>query len=433
MPVAPHRKKLLFIAPVMPAAQGNGLAMRVGFFLDAYSRHFDIDLAVVPVAGEAASATSFVLGRCVRHLVISPRTGSHFGLVTRLQNPQARLEAFRHYGQPSLAAGITEPVVDELRAWIGATRYAIVHLSRLYLSALALAAGSRGDDTRFILDCDENDIVTQQSIGAMYRCRGALHQAEWALCEAEAFRRHARQWFPLFDDVFASSRKDCASLVRETGHRRVLLVPNVATLPPRRRPGAHPLQPRTVLFVGTLGYEPNADAMEWFVSRVWPGLLRGFPGGLRLVIAGAGCSARIARLAARPGVVAQGFVPDVAPLYARAALAIAPLRAGGGTRIKLIEAAAHGVPSVSTRVGAEGLCFAAGRDIVLADGAAHFGAACRTMLTDGPLARRIAANALNRVRSDHDLGRWARVVGSFALRLAAGSRDPSLSNLTSEE
>lgn len=433
MPVALPRKKLLFIAPVMPAAQGNGLAMRVGFFLEAYSRHFDIDLAVVPVAGEVAGVTSFVLGRCVRHVVIAPRTGSHFGLVTRLQDPQARLEAFRRYGQPSLAAGITEPVVDELRAWIGATRYAIVHLSRLYLSALARAAGLHGDETRFVLDCDENDMATQQSIGAMYRRRGALWQSEWAICEAEAFRQHARQSLALFDVVFASSRKDCASLARETGHDRVLPVPNVVTIPPRRRPISPVLRARTVLFVGTLGYEPNADAIEWFVSRVWPGLVKRLPGGVRLVIAGAGSSARIARLAARQGIEVRGAVPDIAPLYARAALAIAPLRAGGGTRIKLIEAAAHGVPSVATRVGAEGLCFATGRDIVLADGAEQFGAACRAILTDDPLAHRIAVNARNRVRSDHDRARWVMAVGNFALRMAAGSRDSSPSNLISEE
>ncbi|WP_163571314.1 glycosyltransferase family protein, partial [Klebsiella pneumoniae] len=74
--------------------------------------------------------------------------------------------------------------------------------------------------------------------------------------------------------------------------------------------------------------------------------------------------------------------------------------AGGGTRIKLLEAAAHGVPSVSTRLGAAGLRFRNGRDILLADGAEQFGAACHAILTEGALARRIADNARNRVRSD---------------------------------
>ncbi|MGE6132341.1 glycosyltransferase family 4 protein, partial [Klebsiella pneumoniae] len=68
-----------------------------------------------------------------------------------------------------------------------------------------------------------------------------------------------------------------------------------------------------MLFVGTLGYEPNADAIEWFVSRVWPGLVKRLPGGVRLVIAGAGSSARIARLAARQGIEVRGAVPDIAP------------------------------------------------------------------------------------------------------------------------
>jgi polysaccharide biosynthesis protein PslH len=426
------RKRLLFIAPVMPAAQGNGLAMRVGVFLDAYSRHFDIDLVIIPVAGQAAATTPFALRRCVRHVVIAPRSDSHFDLVSRLRDPVARLEAFRRYGQPSLAAGITDAVVEELRTWIGHTRYAVVHLSRLYLSALARAAGSHGGETRFILDCDENDIATQQSIGAMLRRRGELWQSDWRHCEAEAFARLARQSLARFDVVFASSRKDCASLTRQTGHDRVLLVPNVVAIPPRRLPDLRRPRARTVLFVGTLAYDPNADAVEWFVARVWPGLVRRHPGSLRLVIAGAGSSPRIARLAGRQGIAVAANVPDMAPLYARADLAIAPLRAGGGSRIKLIEAAAHGVPAVATRVGAEGLRFASGRDILLADAADTFIAACRTMLTDEPLARRIAVNARNRVLTDHDRARWTVAIGDFAARLGL-SRGPSPSDLLSAE
>ncbi|MBR0963347.1 glycosyltransferase [Bradyrhizobium diazoefficiens] len=427
------RKKLLFISPVMPAEEGNGLAMRVGFFLEAYSRHFDIDLVVVPVAGQAAEVTSFVTARCVRHVIIAPRAGSHFGLVARLRDPQARLDAFRHYGQPSLAAGITEPILEELRSWIGAARYAVVHLSRLYLAALSRAVGSRSDGTRLILDCDENDIATQQSIGLMHRRRGSVLQAEWASCEADAFRTLARQSLAQFDVLFAASRGDCASLACEAGHERVLVVPNVVTAQARRRAVAVRQRARTVLFVGTLGYEPNADAVEWFVSRVWPGLVRGLPDGLRLVIAGGGASARLGRLSTRRGILVTGPVPEIAPLYAGAALAIAPLRAGGGTRIKLLEAAAHGVPSVSTRLGAAGLRFRNGRDILLADGAEQFGAACHAILTEGALARRIADNARNRVRSDYDRARWAGVVGNFAIQMAAGSLAPAASNLRFEE
>jgi glycosyltransferase involved in cell wall biosynthesis len=347
-------------------------------------------------------------------------------------DPQARLDAFRLYGQPSLAAGITEPVLDELRSWIGATRYHIVHLSRVYMAALARAVASRDDGPRFVLDCDENDIATQKSIGSMHRRKGSILQAEWASAEADAFRKIVRQSLAGFDVLFAASRSDCASLAREAGHERVLIVPNVVKMPPHRAATARQ-RSRTVLFVGTLGYEPNADAVEWFVSRIWPGLAKSAPEGLRLVIAGRSPSARIGRLAGQPGIVVTGSVPDIAPLYARADLAVAPLRAGGGTRIKLLEAVAHGVPSVATRLGAEGLLFRTGRDILLADGAEQFAAACNAILTDRALAGRIAVNARNRVRSDYDRARWATVVGNFAVQMAAGAFVPATSNLRFEE
>src|SRR5882757_6047160 len=99
------RRRLLFLSPTIPADSGNGLAMRGGFFLDAYSRYFDVDLAVFPIMPATTEITRFQRAR-VRRLEIfaRPAADAHFMLVSARKGPDARLAAFRRYGAPSLAS-----------------------------------------------------------------------------------------------------------------------------------------------------------------------------------------------------------------------------------------------------------------------------------------------------------------------------------------
>ena len=144
---------------------------------------------------------------------------------------------------------------------------------------------------------------------------------------------------------------------------------------------------------------------------------------IRFVIVGRDPSERIRRLGRQPGILVTGRVPSVAPFYRAADVAIAPLWAGGGTRIKLLEAACYGVPMVATTFGASGLEFRPGRDILLADTEGQFANACRILLTEPAHAQHIASNAQLRVRRYHDPERWAIRVGQLALE--PGNRTPS--------
>jgi glycosyltransferase involved in cell wall biosynthesis len=96
------------------------------------------------------------------------------------------------------------------------------------------------------------------------------------------------------------------------------------------------------------------------------------------------------------GIDARGFVADLAPLYGDARIVLCPLRAASGTRIKIIEAAMYGRAALSTAIGAEGLAFAAGREIALADEPEAFARACIELLSDGPRAARIGLAARER-------------------------------------
>jgi glycosyltransferase involved in cell wall biosynthesis len=403
MMLRPKREQLLMLAPVMPSDCGNGLAMRAGFFLDAYSQRFDVDLVVAPVSG-CAERSVFVWSRARRIEILNvDRADSHYALVAAVQDPLSRLAAFRRYGRPSLAAFIG-PAGSSLAALTADVHYDVVHISRLYLADLAAPWTTKDRDrTRIVLDCDENDALVYHRLAALERRRQNLFAAAWAEAEAAAFGRFAADRLAKFDLVFAASHQETKSLSALGG--RALTVPNVVAAPlarARRRRG----RICTVVFVGTLGYAPNAEAVTWFVSRVWRQFDRALRHRARLVIVGRDPPAAVARLGSQRGITVTGAVRDIARYYRDADLAIAPLRAGGGTRIKIIEAAAHGVPLVASGFGAEGTTFKHGMDVLVASNAVSFLRACLLLARDKPLAKRLAASARSKARRDYSSADW---------------------------
>jgi glycosyltransferase involved in cell wall biosynthesis len=123
---------------------------------------------------------------------------------------------------------------------------------------------------------------------------------------------------------------------------------------------------KRILFVGAMDYHPNVDAMMYFSKSVWPGLYQAFP-DWRLTIVGSHPVPAVQALANEPGIEVTGTVADVRPYYREAFACIVPLRTGMGTRLKILEAMAAGVPVISTAIGAEGLAVEPGENILIAD------------------------------------------------------------------
>ncbi|MFZ2017888.1 MAG: glycosyltransferase [Methyloceanibacter sp.] len=404
------RPAALFIAPIMPSDRGNGLAMRTGFLLDTYAKRYAVDLAVVLVAGGTNELTPFVKARTLRVIVLPPGApDTHFALLGSLSNPEARLAAFRHYGRPSITARLSVGLERTLLGFTDDTSYRLVHVSRLYLASLAatwMPSGMR--PLCLVLDCDEDDARAYRRLARLNRNWGRDRLAAWADAEADAFKALATQWLPRFDLRLAASSSEARWLGARVGRTGITVIPNVvpgsaAGTAPRRKSGGH----REILFVGNMSYLPNIDAAMWFALRIWPKLRSAVPYPLRFIIAGPGAPREVMDLARRPDIVVAGGFDDVAPLYRRATLAVVPIRAGGGTRIKLLESAKYGVPVVATRFGAEGTGLRSGQELLLADSELDFATSCARLLTDGGLASRLAARALARVSRDFAAGRLA--------------------------
>lgn len=189
------------------------------------------------------------------------------------------------------------------------------------------------------------------------------------------------------------------------GARTVHVVPNgvdcgaYADIPTARRCG-----PPTILCIGSLSWKPNASAAHFLASDVLPRVRSRMPEA-RLRIVGRAAPSETRTLAAWPGVEITGAVADVRPHLQDAHVLAVPLESGGGTRLKILEAFAAGLPVVTTSVGCEGLEAIHDQHVVVAPRAA-FSDAVISVLTDRELAFRLAAQARRVVRHRYD---WAIV------------------------
>jgi len=208
------------------------------------------------------------------------------------------------------------------------------------------------------------------------------------------------------------SARDAAAL-RELGPAaEPTVVPNGVDL---ERYGYRMESPGTevLFFVGDLSWPPNADGIRWFASAVWP-LVKALRPAARFEVLGRAAPKDVSRLASADFAL-LGEGEDTRPHWSRAAVAVVPLLAGGGSRLKILEAAACGVPVVSTPVGAEGLELEPESEIRLRESPSEFAAAVAELLADPAAARRQASAARARVEATYG---WDRIGRAFATELA---------------
>ena len=155
-----------------------------------------------------------------------------------------------------------------------------------------------------------------------------------------------------------------------------------------------------IVFCGSMDWLPNVDAVEFFVSSVLPLILNQLP-NTTFTIAGRSPDARVLKaVEGLPGVRVTGKVEDMRPYLWGSKISVVPIRIGGGTRLKIYECMAAGVPVVSTTVGAEGLRYTDGEDLILADDPCGLAVACVRLLSDEAARRTIAHNALGRAQNE---------------------------------
>jgi glycosyltransferase involved in cell wall biosynthesis len=228
--------------------------------------------------------------------------------------------------------------------------------------------------------------------------------------QADRMYRYERRVSRASGHIVAVSQTDADEMRRLFDVARVTEIPTGVNIEYFHPPTPPPAATADLVFVGSMDWLPNVDGVLHFVREILP-LIRQARPETTLTIVGRTPPPKIAQLAtADPRIQVTGTVPDIRPYLWSSAVAIVPLRIGGGTRLKIYEAMAAQIPVVSTTIGAEGLSVNPPQDIRLADTPAHFAAQCLELLTTPELRIRLAQAAAAMVASHFS---WEQVARAF--------------------
>jgi glycosyltransferase involved in cell wall biosynthesis len=237
--------------------------------------------------------------------------------------------------------------------------------------------------------------------------------AQRAVFQLEAWKmdRYERATVGRFDHVIAVSEADRAAMASMIPAERITVVPTgvdtKAFRPAVRNTSPEPV----VLFLGSMDWEPNIDGVQYFVEAMWPTIRAAVPGA-RFQVVGRNPAPSVRRLEAAD-VEIVGTVPSVIEYLHRAAAVVVPLRVGGGTRLKIYEAMGAGKAVISTTIGAEGLDYHDGGDILIADTPDAFSRNVIEVL-QRPERRRGLEDAALALASQYD---WSSIARTFEATL----------------
>jgi glycosyltransferase involved in cell wall biosynthesis len=357
--------------------------MRAFLCLSAACRDFAVKVLIVPVAGRTDGTTD----DSAAVLTLPDRSQVRAALPGLLGSPRWRERITEAYPLPARARLAPVTLAAAGVSALDVPPGTPVHVTRSYLAPLGVGIAEQLGSRWMSLDLDEDDAQLTRILGD--------HE------EAEAYRRLVRVFGPLFQAVALAAPREATAIAQDHG-LATTVIPNAVSLPDRNGPDAlgeragWPGRDRPdgigVLFVGNLTYPPNADAAVRLVREVLPRLLEMVGRPVTVTLAGEPDDS-VRALAAVPGVQVTGFVSDLAACYRAADVVVAPLAAGGGTRIKLLEAFAHGLPVVTSRAGAAGLDLADGVHVLMAEDADDVARAVAALAADRGLRERLVVQA----------------------------------------
>lgn len=386
--------RIAFVTPYLPWPADTGGKLRSFYLIKGLAAAHEVDLYTVaygerPVPGPLAG-----LCRRVDITLLKPAPGSQ-RLSRIVANGAPRsVQHFRtpesmDYVQGQLAQGYDLLVCDEIAV-------------SPYITTLPASVR-----TPRVVNRQKIDYLHYQEM-AQTRGLGRDKALDWL--EARRLRRFEYGEMPHYHAVAVCSAEDSREAQRQAPGVPVEVIVNGADtefFTPLRAPDPAP----TLLLLGTMHYYPNVDAARYYFETMHEALRARVP-GLRVLIVGHNPPPEIGALGRRPGVTVTGSVPDIRPYLARSWVQAVPLRLGGGTRLKIVESMAAGLPVVSTSVGAQGLHAAtAGEHFLLADGPEAFVAHTAALLLNEGARTRMAAAARAFVEEHYS---WARQGERFA-------------------
>lgn len=393
----------------------GGVALRVAANVAALRR-----LGSVTVLELGEEIRDQTLSDEVRVHVFDRRRGG-----SRLQRSGSRLKALHPRRHPVASALFTTSAARALRGATAGRSPSLVVLEEVWLGRYLDIARDAG--ATVVYDAHNVESVLRADMGSQRRQgRSTTSRQRLMLHQLRSLEtRLAKQ----ADQVWACSEEDRLMLADLRGRdSQVCVVPNTVQVRGSAEPGPTERPAlmgtgKTIVYPAMFGYQPNEEAALLLMREVLPRVhSRGLDVRLFLV----GRSPTEAMHAAASGhddIVVTGEVDDMRPWLTGADVVAVPLRNGGGTRLKILEAFAAGVPVVSTHKGAEGLAVSSGSELVIEDDMAEFARAVERLLIDDAAASGLATRAFEVVEREYSWASCGRVVEGHLLRLGVLGSD----------
>ncbi len=311
--------------------------------------------------------------------------------------------------EPLLISRDKFPAMDRtLEKLISQNQYDVIHADQLWMAPYALRARNlaqkKGEKPTLILD--QHNAVHLIPKRMASEKRNLIFKAGLKR-EARLMAEYEVDTCDRFDLTTWVTSEDLAAIQEVNLHTQAAHSNHATVIPICIQPQQISIMPDLddrprILFLGGMHWPPNADAVEWFAKEIFPRVKSQVPEAEFLAV-GKNPPAEISRI---PGVTAPGYVENVDEYFSSSRVFVVPIRAGGGMRVKILDAWDRGLPIVSTTIGAEGIACVSGENALIADDPEQFSAAILKILTDKDYAHKLRAAGKETVQTRYD---WRKI------------------------
>ncbi len=377
--------RILFLTPQFPYPPHKGTTLRNYNIMAGLALRHEIDLLSF---ADAAPASSPLDRLCRRSATVPvPRRPTWRRALDTILSPW-----------PDMGLRLwSSEFQQQLAVWLKDGAYDVIQVEGLELARYVLTPSpvgttgeGRGVGSSVIVFDDHNAeyLLQKRMAEAEITARGWNAGAVYSSLQWRKLRSFERRVCRQSDRVVCVSAADAIALQQLDPTVQARVIPNGVDTDFYRRDTVTPfdLPPHALVFTGTMDFRPNVDALLWFAQEVLPLIKLRVP-NVRVYIVGQRPHARLEVLRTDPAITVTGAVDDTRPYITAASVYIVPLRMGGGTRLKLLEALSLQAPVVSTTLGAEGFAVTSGEQLLLADEAAAFAQSIVELIEDRGRAR----------------------------------------------
>jgi polysaccharide biosynthesis protein PslH len=380
------RKRILFLSQCLPFPPHSGVTNRTYHILRELQRDFDVALVAFSRRNHQPDSASRKAATAELRNVVSDVSepiaiGSEWSMAVKLRNHLSSLLT----GKPYIFFDYSDQDFGRaLREQLNLAPPDLVHMDSMdlyrwlpFLPAVPIACTHHNV---------ESELLRRRADRVPLLLRRYMHH------QANLVEKKERELCPRFAVNVMTSERDAERLRALAPDARTSAVPNGVDTDYFRPTSAGELVQGRAAFLGPTYMFPNRDAVDFFLADVWPTVRTACPESTFHLIGKNSVEEKL-RFESHPGVRCEGYVPDIRPSFAATECSVVPLRVGGGTRLKILDAWSMGKAVVSTSVGCEGLEAVDGRNILIRDDPEKFSAAVIQVLRDHDLRERLGHEA----------------------------------------